>query len=148
MPAPSTYTEERAARVADAISLGASREGAASCAGIAPSTLYEWIRRGKGGEAPYSELWERIEVGQRAFEVHALERIEAAARLPGNWTAAAWLLERRMPARYGRKLSLPEDKIAKLVEARINEMIEAARREREKRPAELPATTTEETAGE
>jgi len=104
MAAPSQFSAERLERVVDALRLGASRVGAASCAGIAPSTLHEWFRRGRAGEEPFADLWERVQAEQRAWEVEALRRIHDAAA-KGTWTAAAWLLERRLPRRYGRQMS-------------------------------------------
>lgn len=122
MAATSHLTEERIDRIVEALRLGASRMGAASCAGIAPSTLYEWLRRGKAGESPFVDLWNRVQAEQRAWEVDALRRIHDAAA-KGTWTAAAWLLERRLPKYYARQMSdaAAHREAVKLMEAALVE---------------------------
>src|SRR3569623_2191215 len=116
MSAPSQISEERVDRIVAALRRGATRKGAASCAGIRPSTLYEWIRRGKAGEQPYAAFWGRVQVEQRAWEVSALSKIHKAAEA-GVWTAAAWLLERRLPKNYGRRLN--DSAVKRQVEQRV-----------------------------
>lgn len=109
-------------RVIEALRLGASRAGAASCAGIAPSTLHEWFRRGRAGEQPFADLWDRVQTEQRAWEVEALRRIHDAAT-KGTWTAAAWLLERRLPRLYARQMSdaAVHREAVKLMQAAVTE---------------------------
>lgn len=123
MAAHSQFSEERAERVVEALRLGASREGAAACASVAPSTLYDWIRRGKAGEAPYAGFWLRIETEQRAWEVGALRRVHEAAE-KGTWQAAAWLLERRLPQHYAKRMD--ESIINREVEKKLKALLAEA----------------------
>lgn len=89
----SKYTEETIKAVTDAIRLGSTYELAAHYAGIAPSTLYDWLDK----KPEFLELIKRAE-GKAATTW--LARIEEAAK--SQWQAAAWKLERRYPQDYGR----------------------------------------------
>jgi transposase len=94
MARPSKYTPEVVKRVTDAIKLGATYELAAAYAGIAESTFYDW-------QAKKPEFSEAVKSAEGTAAVGWLARIEQAASA-GNWTAAAWKLERRYPEMYGR----------------------------------------------
>jgi transposase len=97
MARPSKYTPEVVKRVTDAIKLGATYELAAAYAGIAESTFYDW-------QAKKPEFSEQVKAAEGTAAVGWLARIEQAASA-GNWTAAAWKLERRYPEQYGRTVS-------------------------------------------
>ena len=47
MARPTKLAEKRVSAVLEVIAAGGSRATAANAAGITPSTLYEWLRRGK-----------------------------------------------------------------------------------------------------
>lgn len=85
-------------RIVDAVAQGLPRDTAAKLARVAPSTFYGWLARGRLGEAPYLEFLERVREAEAKGEAELVERIRAAARQ--SWSAAAWLLERRRPARW------------------------------------------------
>lgn len=94
---------------------GAYQSVAARRAGISPSTLYQWLVRGREAEdndAPYDspegkyrKLFEDVEEATAQYEMELREKINAAARSekPNTWQAAAWSLERTMPEKYGRR---------------------------------------------
>jgi hypothetical protein len=80
--------------------------------GIGEQTFRDWLRRGRTSDAPgdelYRELVERAELATAEGEVRNVAQIAAAAR--ENWQAAAWMLERSYPERWGKvstKLRLP-----------------------------------------
>ncbi len=77
-----------------AIKLGATYELAASFAGIAQSTFYDYLNR-------YSEFSEAVKAAEGIAAVGWLAKIENAAN-EGTWQAAAWKLERRYPQQYGK----------------------------------------------
>lgn len=91
-------------------------EVACSYAGLAPSTVYRWLERGRNEkaaqeagqkanptEAQYIELCEAVEKARADAVVANVTIIQQAAR-NGQWQAAAWWLERSMPNQFGRRV--------------------------------------------
>jgi len=67
----------------------------------------------------------RVEEALQISEVEALQRIRYASRRDQHWRAAAWILERRFPEKYGRRaiLQYPEElKIQNNTGAKITEV--------------------------
>jgi hypothetical protein len=62
--------------------------------GCCPRTIYNTARRD-------TAFRDEIQQARARRELSLLNRIEEAAREPRYWRAAAWLLERLHPARYG-----------------------------------------------
>ena len=90
-----------------AVEAGTSLEAAARSAGVSPHTVREWRRRGRGEDdrpaiEPYVSFAARLDNAQAGFEIDAASTIYAACQ-DGKWRAAAWLLERRYPQRWGRR---------------------------------------------
>jgi hypothetical protein len=73
---------------------------AANAAGISLRTLQVWLQRGRKGEDPYAALVERVDRARAEGEVRNVATIAKAAT--ERWDAAAWLLERQYPERWGR----------------------------------------------
>ena len=71
---------------------------ACELAGIGRSTFYDWKKRGKAGEKPYADFFERISTAEAKAEARLSTHVEKAAA--SEWRAAAWKLERRFPERY------------------------------------------------
>ena len=64
----------------------------------------DWMQRGRSGERRdrlYADFLGRIEKAKAEGEVRAVAQISRAA-IEGNWAAAAWMLERQYPERWGR----------------------------------------------
>lgn len=77
-------------------------ESACALAGISRQTFYRWMKRGRDiGDKPYDVFYEAVEKATAKAEDRALKFIIVASR--DNWQANAWYLERRHPARWGRK---------------------------------------------
>jgi hypothetical protein len=89
---------------------------ACSSAGLAPSTVYRWLERGRAeraaqelgnkpdpDEQQYLELCESVEKARATAVMRNVSIIQTAAN-SGQWQAAAWWLERSMPNQYGRKI--------------------------------------------
>lgn len=82
--------------------------------GISEGTYYNWLKAGEEAEASiakgekpsgananlYLEFLRSIKKGEAEGEQKLLAVIETASKR--NWTAAAWMLERMHPDRYGR----------------------------------------------
>jgi transposase len=85
---------ETKARLVEGIKLGMTNKLAAQYAGVSESTFYAWRQRGQAGEPEFLELLESIKRAEAQSAAHCLAVIKKAAQ-EGNWTSAAWLLERR-----------------------------------------------------
>jgi hypothetical protein len=100
---PTKLTPERQTMIVDAIRGGVPPETAAAYAGIDESTFYRWLRRGRGEdpEPLYATFAAEVQTALAEWEIRDVLLIGDAAR--GDWRAAAWRLERRLPKRYGRR---------------------------------------------
>ena len=91
----SKFTEARKRKIIEALLLGSTWSIAASYAGIAESTLFKWLQRGKEGfNENYVKFLGACKEAQAKAALRALSNISIAAD-SGNWAASAWLLERR-----------------------------------------------------
>lgn len=81
--------------------------------GISETTFYEWIQIGEGRhpkrkQTPeHTEFAEGIKNAESDGVAELLDIIKAAAKK--QWTAAAWLLERRFHNVYAKRTYKPED---------------------------------------
>lgn len=93
---PIELDEARRARMLAALEAGATLRIAAAAAGVSESTLRRW--RDRAGD-------DEMKAAEARGALLALQAIRDAAMgpHPGTWQAAAWLLERRYPAEYGRQ---------------------------------------------
>lgn len=96
-------TKERQARLLQAVAAGNYVETAARYAGISETTYYRWMQEGgaPGAPAKKRELWEAVRKAEAEAEVRGVVIIQTAAQT--QWQAQAWLLERKYPAKWGRK---------------------------------------------
>lgn len=128
------------------LAMGCSRRAAAEYVGCSVSTIRSTAQR----DAAFQERLVRAETHQ---EVAQLKNVAAAAQEAKNWRAAAWMLERRYPERYGapsaRRLA------ARRVEEALEDVVEilravlvdeAARREVMRRLEELSSRLLGEAA--
>lgn len=103
MARPSKLTPEVRERIVAVLRSGAYVQQAAEAAGIGRSTFDDWMRRGESEaekDAPYRELREAVEQARAEAEARHVALIaKASAR---SWQAAAWLLERQYPDRWGK----------------------------------------------
>lgn len=77
-----------------ALSVGHPRDHAAALAGVSGLQLDRWL-----GEDPGLAM--RVERAEAALQTKMLEAIHKASE--HNWTAAAWVLERRFPETYAKR---------------------------------------------
>lgn len=100
MGRPTKRTARNAERICEMLSQGNSRKTAYVGAGISESTFLDWVREDAGFRA-------RVETAEEAAIANLLEEVRAASRdregKRGDWKAAAWILERRRPADFGRR---------------------------------------------
>ena len=60
MPHAINLTPEVQEKILLHLRVGAYMETAAACAGIAKDTLYNWLKKGARGIAPYAEFAEKV----------------------------------------------------------------------------------------
>lgn len=89
-------TPETRDKLCQAIELGATYKLACQYAGISEATFYAW-------KADDLEFLEAINKAEGKGAVSHLARIKQAST-DGNWQASAWILERRYPDEYGRRV--------------------------------------------
>ena len=80
---------------------------ACSCSGISPNVGNEWLGRGRGvGIRPKTDLYaafaQAIEKATDEAQAQAVMLIRKAA-IEGQWTAAAWFLERKFHDQWARR---------------------------------------------
>lgn len=81
-------------RLTEAIQIGCTYAQACDHAGIATSTFYAWMERGRQGDSEFIEFLEAIKRANAKSVIANLAVVQRAAR-DGSWQAAAWVLERR-----------------------------------------------------
>jgi transposase len=115
MARPMKFSEDRAARVIEALRAGNYMETAAGYAGLSKTALYKYLamgkdaveREGKGEtlteeEQRFAEFANGVEKARAEAEVRNVHLIQTAAQ-GGTWQAAAWFLERSHPGKWGRR---------------------------------------------
>ena len=96
-------TKKRRDIIVASLRCGNTRRASAHLAGIHECTLVRWLNRGreaKAGDSAYMDLLACVQKAEAAAESSMLSAIVDA--VADNWQAAAWYLERRYPAEYGR----------------------------------------------
>jgi len=96
-------------KVARCLSAGLTRQLAASYAGVAPTRIEQWMRKGEDGHPDYVEAWQLIVKAEAEAALSMLDVVAGAATggagydaTAQDWKAAAWILERRFPNAYGK----------------------------------------------
>ena len=131
MARPSKFTAEVRQKIVNAVRGGNTRDVSARLAGVSEATLYNWLERGRREtKGQFREFYEAVQTADAEAEVEAVLRIRQAA-IGGQlvsqktttrtnrdgetvtrteetytrpeWQAAAWLLERKYPGRWGRR---------------------------------------------
>ena len=89
-------TPKQKGEVLAILSAGCSYATAARCIRCSP-----FILRREIGEHP--QFAEQVAKAEEGLEVFCLSNLRKAAQKEQHWRAAAWILERRLPDRYGTK---------------------------------------------
>ncbi len=108
---PSKLTGAGQATIVAALERGNFQLVAAEVAGIDVSTFTRWMDRGRkpgDAQAPFRAFRAAVLVANAKCQDVQLARINRAASR-GTWQAAAWILERRFPEQWGRKMAQPTD---------------------------------------
>lgn len=107
---PTKLTEELTARIAALLRNGNYIATACGVAGIHPDSYFAWRERGEadieaGVRSAFAEFAEATTRARAEGRALLLQEIRSASRgterRPGDWRAAAWILERSWPEEYG-----------------------------------------------
>lgn len=102
-------SEDLIEKIAKYISEGNYVEVACAASGIGKTTYYRWFDIGeKSKSGIYREFRNAIKKAEADAETKYTGVIKDAANT-GQWTAAAWWLERRYPERWGKREKLQVD---------------------------------------
>ena len=123
---PSTLDNTVRDQIVAAIQRGAYVETAVAMAGVSKQSFYNWMKRGRHvlnmmaeaheneqpdistHDANCANFVDAIERAQAQSELRDLQAIDQAAQ-NGQWQAAAWKLERKHHARWGRKVAVTDE---------------------------------------
>lgn len=97
-------SEDLIETIAQAIRVGAYVETAVALAGVSKDSFYRWLRQAESDEATdlTLKLSDAVKKALAESEKRDLDVIDKAAQ-EGEWTAAAWRLERKFPNKWGRQ---------------------------------------------
>jgi len=113
LPRRIRLTRDMLPKLDEAIRAGVRPVVAAALCGIPSRTFEDWMQKARAENARpiLVELRETVELALAQWEAADVLQIGSAARKKsdGEWQAAAWRLERRLPSVYGRKTKVEQD---------------------------------------
>jgi len=93
-------------KILQALHLSNHRKHAAAFAGVGERTFRRWMACGANpDDVPYASFRQAVEEAEAKAHVMSMGCIAKAAR-GGDWKAAAWMLERKLPEHYAPRSSL------------------------------------------
>jgi hypothetical protein len=102
---PSKLTPELQEKIVTAIRAGNYAEIAAGYAGIGTTTYYRWMQQGEEqSSGRYREFREAVKAAEGEAEIRAVAMVQK--QMPEHWQAAMTYLERKFPARWGRRMDV------------------------------------------
>ena len=104
MPRPSKLTPEIQQKIGNGVFLGLTYALAASAAGVTYQSLNSWMKLGRDSTSgKYFEFYQHIEQCNANGAKKLLQRLNDAAEA-GNCQVCMWILERRFPEDFGRRV--------------------------------------------
>ena len=104
MPRPSKLTPEIQQKIGDGVSFGLTYALAAESAGITHKTFNDWMKLGRDSTSgKYFEFYQHIEKCNANGAKKLLQRLNDAAEA-GNCQIYMWVLERRFPEDFDRRV--------------------------------------------
>jgi transposase len=103
MGRPSKLTPELQKKIVKLVRDGNYFETAAQAAGIAKSTLYDWLKRGESDEEPFAEFSDALKKAEAEAEADAVAMVRAGLRDAPQWQSAMTFLERRAAERWAKR---------------------------------------------
>ena len=102
---PTKWSPQLQEELANILAAGNYIEAACSVVGISTTTFYRWMQVGEqdsDGRTPFQDFHSVIKKALSRGETNYVNVIKKAAE-SGTWQAAAWMLERKFPDRWGRQ---------------------------------------------
>jgi hypothetical protein len=104
MVRPSKLSPDITRLIGENVALGLTYALAAESAGITYQTFNSWMTKGKNSKSGrYFEFYKHIQQRNSEGALRLLERLNAAAKA-GDSRICMWILERRFPENYGRRV--------------------------------------------
>ena len=104
MPRPSKLTPEIQKKIGDSVSLGLTYALAASAAGVTYQSLNSWMKLGRDSTSgKYYDFYKHIEQRNAEGALRILRKLNDAAKA-GNCQVCMWILSRRFPDEFGRRV--------------------------------------------
>lgn len=101
---PTRCTPETVARLVKLVEIGVPITVACRTEGLGRATWHRWRVAAAAGEEPYVELVGKLETAiSKGVATITMQLVKASQK---DWKAAAWWLERRVPALYAAKQSV------------------------------------------
>lgn len=101
---PTRCTPEVVDRLVKLVKIGVPTAVACRTEGLGKATMHRWRVEAAAGVEPYASLIAQLQVAQsQAAAQITMQLVKASQR---DWKAAAWWLERRVPAHFAAKQSV------------------------------------------
>jgi hypothetical protein len=118
---PSKLTPEVEKEFVGLVKAGSYIETVCAVVGIGRSTYYDWMKKANDSLESISYTRFRDEVRKAQAWAEARDVVIVKKHADKNWRAAAWLLERKYPQRWGRRKHQKKGKVpAKPVVSPVN----------------------------
>jgi hypothetical protein len=121
-----------------AIANGVSIEDSAWAAGLIPQRVHDWLKKGKilfesdaeltahSQSWQYARFWEDFKKASSGFVIRHVVNINDASTksTPHNWTASAWMLQRKRPKEFSERYlieKMTDQKMLELVKFFFNQ---------------------------
>jgi hypothetical protein len=101
---PTKLTPEIAATICGLVAQGNYMKASAGAVGVDPGTVHRWVSKGAAPDADplYRDFRDQLQKAKAMAEAKMVKVITTAAN-QGQWTAAAWWLERTNPEEWGKR---------------------------------------------
>lgn len=109
---PTELDDLKAQKIYEELRKGASRAAAAGMVGVQPSTLYEWLAKGRRGDPRYAEFAEKVvkaDSEARAKMERAIYDAATDTDRP-SWQAAQAWLQARAKQMWGKPVDKKNDR--------------------------------------
>ncbi len=128
MPRPTKLTPEVQQKIGDGVPLGLTYALAANSAGLTYQAFNDWMKLGRNSTSgKYFEFYQHIEKCNADAAKVLLERLNNAAAV-GNCQVSMWILERRFPEEFGRRVYRKTNVVAE----NLNQNVEISFRDADK----------------
>jgi hypothetical protein len=126
MPRPSKLTHKIQQKIGENIALGLTYGLAAEASGITYETLNQWLKRGQTEKSGKYYLFAQHIKKQNAEAAKTLlERLNSAAEA-GDTRICMWILERRFPDEFGRRVYRKTNVVAENLNQNVEIVIKDA----------------------